>query len=180
MASESTSRIPTTKTKIVASAIIPHVIRNNADKRRSDKAGFIPLYSIRAACGYFEDGDIPEVEGWVDVSGYGFRLDPEKHFVVHAKGDSMLPKIHDGDLCVFEWYRAGSRNGEIVLTQCCDYDSEYGGKYTIKKYNSEKAVTDEGWQHTKVELMPLNKDYEVIELDDSFEYKTIGILKTIL
>ncbi len=83
-------------------------------------------------------------------------------------------------MCVFEWYHAGSRNGEIVLTQCCDYDSEYGGKYTIKKYNSEKAVTDEGWQHTKVELMPLNKDYDVIELDDSFEYKTIGILKTIL
>ena len=83
-------------------------------------------------------------------------------------------------MCVFEWYHAGSRNGEIVLTQCCDYDSEYGGKYTIKKYNSEKAVTDEGWQHTKVELMPLNKDYDVIELDDSFEYKTIGILKAIL
>ncbi len=92
----------------------------------------------------------------------------------------MLPKIHDGDLCVFEWYHAGSRNGEIVLTQCCDYDSEYGGKYTIKKYYSEKAVTEEGWQHTKVELMPLNKDYDVIELDDSFEYKTIGILKAIV
>lgn len=41
-------------------------------------------------------------------------------------------------------------------------------------------MTEEGWQHTKVELMPLNKDYEVIELDDFFEYKTIGILKTIL
>ncbi len=149
-------------------------------QRRSDKAGFIPLYSIRAACGYFEDGDIPEVEGWVDVSGYGFRPDPEKHFVVHAKGDSMIPKIHDDDLCVFEWYRAGSRNGEIVLTQCRDYDSEYGGKYTIKKYFSEKAVTDEGWQHIKVELKPLNRDYDVIELEDSFEYKTIGILKAIL
>ncbi len=49
------------------------------------------MYSIRAACGYFEDGDIPEVEGWVDVFGYGSRPDPEKHLVVLAKGDSMLP-----------------------------------------------------------------------------------------
>lgn len=27
---------------------------------------------------------------------------------------------------------------------------DYGGMYTIKKYHSEKLVTDEGWQHTKV------------------------------
>ena len=149
-------------------------------QRKSNKLGFIPLYSVKAACGYFEEGDIPEVEGWVDVSGHGFRPDLEKHFIVHAKGDSMLPKIHDGDLCVFEWYRAGSRNGDIVLTQCRDFDSEYGGKYTIKKYFSEKTVTEEGWQHTKVELKPLNKDYDVIELDTNREYKTIGILKCIL
>ena len=148
--------------------------------RRTDKSGFVPLYTIRAACGYFEDCDIPEVEGWVDVSGYGFRPDLEKHFVVHAKGDSMLPKIHDGDLCVFEWYLAGSRNGEIVLTQCRDFDSDYGGKYTIKKYYSEKTVTEEGWYHTKVELRPLNSDFDVIEMDDSSEYKTIGVLKCIL
>ena len=138
------------------------------------------MYTIRAACGYFEDGEIPEVEGWVDASGYGFRPDPEKHFVVHAKGDSMLPKIHDGDLCVFEWYRAGSRNGEIVLTQCRDFDSDYGGKYTIKKYYSEKTVTEEGWQHTKVELNPLNTDYGVICLGEPYDYKTIGIFVTVL
>ena len=24
------------------------------------------------ACGYFDDGDIPEAEGWVDVSGYHY------------------------------------------------------------------------------------------------------------
>jgi SOS-response transcriptional repressor LexA len=142
--------------------------------------GCIPLYTLRAACGYFEDGEVPEEEGWVDATGNGFTPDPKRHFAVHAKGDSMLPKIQDGDLCVFEWYRAGSRNGEIVLTQSNEFDSEYGGKYTIKKYHSEKVVTEEGWQHSKVELIPLNKDFDVIELDEEIEYRTIGILKCVL
>ncbi len=142
--------------------------------------GRIPLYTLRAACGYFDDGQVPEEEGWIDVSGLGFTPDPKRHFAVHAKGDSMLPKIKDGDICIFEWYNAGSRNGEIVLSQSREYDSEYGGKYTIKRYHSEKVVTEEGWQHSKVELQPLNPDFEPIELDEFGEYKTIGIFKCVL
>lgn len=142
--------------------------------------GCIPLYTLRAACGFFEDGEVPEEEGWVDVSGHGFTPDPKRHFVVHAKGSSMLPKIKDGDLCVFEWYRAGSRNGEIVLTQSSEFDSEYGGKYTIKKYHSEKVVTEVGWQHSKVELIPLNNEFNTIVLDAETEYRTIGVLKCVL
>lgn len=142
--------------------------------------GFIPLYTLRAACGYFEDGQVPEAEGWIDATGHGFTPDPKRQFAVHAKGDSMLPKIKDGDICIFEWYNAGSRNGEIVLTQSSEYDSEYGGKYTIKRYNSEKTVTDEGWQHSKVELQPLNPDFDTIELNEDGEYRTIGIFKCVL
>ena len=92
----------------------------------------------------------------------------------------MLDMIKDGDICVFEWYRAGSRNGEIVLTECSEKDLDYGGMYTIKKYHSEKLVTEEGWQHSKVELIPLNKDFDVIELDEENEYRTIGVLKCVL
>ena len=142
--------------------------------------GRIPLYTLRAACGYFEDGQAPEEEGWIDASGLGFTPDPKRHFAVHAKGDSMLPKIKDGDICIFEWYNAGSRNSEIVLSQSREYDSEYGGKYTIKRYHSEKTVTEEGWQHSKVELQPLNPDFDTIELDEFGEYKTIGIFKCVL
>ena len=144
------------------------------------REGCVPLFTLRAACGYFENVEVPEEEGWVDVSGNGFTLDPKEYFAVHAKGDSMLPKIKDGDICVFEWYRAGSRNGEIVLTECSEKDLDYGGMYTIKKYHSEKVVTEEGWQHSKVELIPLNKDFDVIELDEETEYRTIGILKCVL
>ena len=142
--------------------------------------GFIPLYTLRAACGYFEDGQLPEEEGWIDASELGFTPDPKRHFAIHAKGDSMLPKIKDGDICIFEWYNAGSRNGEIVLTQSSEYDDAYGGRYTIKRYHSEKTVTDEGWQHSKVELQPLNPDFDPIELDEFGDYKTIGIFKCVL
>lgn len=142
--------------------------------------GFIPLYTLRAACGYFEDGQLPEEEGWIDASELGFTPDPKRHFAVHAKGDSMLPKIKDGDICIFEWYNAGSRNGEIVLTQSSEYDDAYGGRYTIKRYHSEKTVTDEGWQHSKVELQPLNPDFEPIELSEDDDVRTIGIFKCVL
>lgn len=172
-----------TETMIAAEEIQPThaIIINNYDfQLKKDKKGFIPLYSLKAACGYFEDGEVPEVEGWIDASVHGFKPDPKKHFVVHAKGNSMLPKIHDGDLCVFEWYNAGSRNGEIVLTQCQDNDPEYGGKYTIKKYHSEKVIAENGWAHTKIELIPINPEYNSILLDPLEDYKTIGILKCII
>jgi SOS-response transcriptional repressor LexA len=142
--------------------------------------GRVPLYSVRAACGYFEEGQMPETDEWVDASGHGFTPDPERHFAVYAKGDSMLSKIHDGDICVFEWYHAGTRNNEIVLTQLQDFDTDYSGRYTIKRYHSEKVVTEEGWQHSKVELQPLNHAFSPIELTDDGNYRTIGILKCVL
>lgn len=144
------------------------------------REGCVPLYTLRAACGYFEGGEVPEEEGWIDASGNGFTPDPKRHFAVHAKGNSMQPKIKDGDICVFEWYKAGSRNGEIVLTECSEKDLDYGGKYTIKKYQSEKHPTEEGWQHTKIELIPLNNDYDTIELDNETDYRTIGVLKCVI
>lgn len=144
---------------------------------------YLPLYSVRAACGYFEISEQPEAEGWVDVSSLPFKPN-EDMFIVHAKGDSMLPKIKDGDLCVFERYQGGSREGEIVLSQANEYFNEYGGKYTIKKYHSEKMVNEEGMEvHSKIELQPLNtKDFQFIEIPDNAEtqYTTIGILKYII
>lgn len=73
-------------------------------------------------------------------------------FIVHAIGDSMSPVIEDGDLCLFEQYGnycSGSREGEIVLTQCASIDNEYGCSCTIKKYHSEKLMNegDDTWVH---------------------------------
>ena len=145
-----------------------------------DTANLIPLYTLRAACGYFVDGEMAENEGYIDASGLGFKPDRERHFAIHAKGHSMEPKIKDGDICVFEWYKGGSREGDIVLTGCPDVDPDTGCRYTIKKYHSEKVSADGSWEHSKVELKPLNQDYDTIELNDVDGYRTIGIFKGVI
>ena len=59
---------------------------------------YLPLYSLRAACGVLGEGREVAPEGWVKADGIG-RLD-ETMVVVRTEGNSMEPKIHDGDLCV--------------------------------------------------------------------------------
>ena len=147
---------------------------------------FLPLYSVRAACGSFEDNAfIPEngAEGWIEITETGVNIN-ENMFIVHAVGDSMLPLIKDGDLCLFELYNTEScadREGNIVLTQCSSKDGDYDCSYTIKKYHSEKSINEDGtWQHTKVELISLNPDYDTIELYKDGDYKTVGIFKCVL
>ena len=139
--------------------------------------GCVPLYNLKAACGAFEDNEIPEIEGWFDARGHGFTPDPERHFAVYAKGNSMIPKIYDGDICIFERYQGGSRNGEIVLTQCNNIDPDTGCKYTIKKYHSQKTNFEDSWQHESITLSPLNPDYEEIHLVPDETYITIGVFK---
>lgn len=142
--------------------------------------GCVPLYSLRAACGYFENGGIPEAEGWLDVSGKGFSPNPKRYFVVHAKGNSMLPKIKDGDLCVFEWCDGTPTDGDITLTQCFGIDSDYGEKYTIKCLYHKITERPNGVRNRRIELRPLNPDYNIIVLQPDEDYRTIGILKCVL
>ena len=150
--------------------------------------GCLPLFSFRVACGINEEQANPSEEaiGWVDASGQGFTPNPHRHFVVYAKGNSMVPRIHDGDLCVFEWGRhfGGTRNGEIVLARTPADDNDYQGKFTIKKYSSQWTRNEYGERrHSKIELLPLNTDkYDPIPLDkDAPEtYYVVGVFKTVI
>ena len=150
--------------------------------------GCLPLFSFRVACGINEEQANPseEADGWVDASGQGFTPDPQRHFVVYAKGKSMIPKIQDGDLCVFEWGcgYGGTRNGEIVLARTPADDNDYQGKFTIKKYTSKWACNDDGErEHSKIVLQPLNKDgYEPIQLDknEPASHYIVGVFKTVI
>lgn len=150
--------------------------------------GCLPLYSFRVACGGNEEQTNPseEANGWVDASGLGFTPDSKRYFVVYAKGNSMIPRIHDGDLCVFEWgcYFGGSRNGEIVLARTPADDNDYQGKFTIKKYSSEWIINEDGErEHCKIKLLPLNTDgYESILLnkDEPEPHYIVGVFKTVI
>ena len=124
----------------------------------------LPVYSLRAAAGYFGAGTAVEPEGWVDASGMG-RLD-EKMFVARVVGRSMEPAIRDGDLCVFRASPPGSRQGKVVLVQYRGpSDPETGGAFTVKRYRSKKLVQEDGtWQHEEITLEPLNTEFQPIVL----------------
>ena len=137
---------------------------------------------MRAACGYFGDGEPVEANGWVKVDGIG-RLN-RNMFVVRASGRSMEPMIHDGDLCVFKLNPVGSRQGKILLVQHRSvFDVDNAGAYSIKKYSSRKKFDEFGnWEHEKIVLTPLNSEYSEIEIDanDENEFQVIGELLKVL
>jgi SOS-response transcriptional repressor LexA len=42
---------------------------------------------------------------------------------------------------------------------------ENGGRFTVKKYHSEKTVTADGWRHDRIQLLPVNPAFEAIEIE---------------
>ena len=141
---------------------------------------FLPLYSIKAACGRFGDGELVVPQGWIRVEGHG-RLN-ENMFVVQAKGHSMEPMINEGQYCVFRKYEAGTREMDIVLCQHRDYyDDDNAGAYSIKKYHRVKSKDENGNPiGEKVILSSRNREYDPIEIifpeDERDSFKVIGVL----
>ncbi len=54
----------------------------------------------------------------------------------------------------------GTRHG--VAQRSRVGDPENGGRFTVKKYQSVKRVTEDDWSHEHIELLPLNRDYDPI------------------
>ena len=150
-------------------------------KREAFKS-LLPLYSLRAAAGYFSRGEAVEPEGWLEAEGVG-RLD-ERMFVCRAIGRSMEPSIRDGDYIVFRANPTGTRQGKIVLAQYRGpADPDTGGAFTVKRYSSEKAADDEsGWRHTRIVLSPTNSEYQpiVLDADDEESVQVLAELVTVL
>ena len=141
------------------------------------RRGEIPLYSLRAAAGRF--GEDMEVETEDQVAAPpGVRPGPDI-YAVHIVGHSMEPDIPDGTVAVFRYSPAGSRQGKRVLVWRHGA-SAGGGEFTIKVYESAKIVSEEGWQHTRIRLKPLNPEYPVLELEDESEYRVLGELAGLL
>jgi type III restriction enzyme len=135
----------------------------------------LPLYSLKAAAGYFGRSEAVEPEGWVEADGVG-KLD-DQMFVCRAVGRSMEPTIRDGDYIVFRAKPAGTRQRKIVLVQYLGpADPDTGGAYTVKRYSSEKEPTEGGgWRHTRVVLSPINPDYKPIVLSPE-DAKHVNVL----
>ena len=137
------------------------------DAERARREAFrtlLPLYSLKAAAGYFGSAEAVEPEAWVEADGVG-KLD-DGMFVCRAIGRSMEPTIRDGDLMVMRAKPAGTRQGKIVLAQYRGpADPDTGGAFTVKRYSSEKEADGDGsWRHARVLLSPLNPAYSPIVL----------------
>lgn len=135
----------------------------------------VPLVSLRAAAGKWSQEQLgleqpgEWAEDWVT---YETRTRFESGmFVARVRGDSMAPEIPDGAYCLFRQPRGGSRQGRRLLVWHSGIaDPHTGGQYTLKVYTSEKATAgDEGWQHTRIILKPLNPVHQPIVLTPADE-----------
>jgi len=141
---------------------------------------FLPLYTIKAACGKFLYNEDAVIHGWIDIEKYNLPRG-ENYFVVQAKGHSMEPTIQDDAYCLFEYGTPFFEN-DIILVEIPNKDMDYGGAFTIKKYTREKGKIDGVEQHTSISLMPLNKDYEplVFDTDTGNDLKMVGVFKKVI
>lgn len=136
----------------------------------------LPWYGLRAAAGHFSGQQTVEPEGWIEVPGR--RLKPNQ-FVATVVGQSMLPLIPDGSLCVFEANVTGSRQGRLVLVE--NRAAGGGERYTVKRYRSEKVPhPDGGWKHERILLEPLNPDFEAWELTEGDDLAVIAEFQYVL
>jgi len=149
---------------VAPASFVPRIVRPvPADRYRT----CVPLVPLRAAAGWFSDPqNVGEPADWewvtIDTSR---RLRPGM-FVAQVVGESMEPQIPDGAYCLFAAPVEGSRQGKTVLVQLHNRsDPEHGERFTLKRYFSEKAASDDGgWRHVKIVLKPNNPTFQAIEL----------------
>ena len=130
----------------------------------------VPLVPLKAAAGAFGDPQHIEEEDWEWVTiDTRHRLRPGM-FVAQVVGKSMEPTIPDGSFCLFAAPVTGARQGKTVLVQLREAtDPETGERYTVKRYESEKAKTGDSWRHRRITLKPVNPDFAPIILSGTDE-----------
>jgi phage repressor protein C with HTH and peptisase S24 domain len=129
----------------------------------------LPKYSLRAAAGKFLDNEEITGQGWIEAPEDMRHLYPDM-FVAEIAGHSMEPLIPDGSLCVFRANVVGSRTGRLVLAE----DRE-NNAFAVKRYQSEKDLSEGAWRHVRIHLESLNPGYPSWDLDpDEERYRIIA------
>ena len=143
----------------------------------------VPLIDISAAAGSFSDLQLHSSTQWIELPVN--IAAKEGYFVCKVIGESMNKKIPDGSYCLFRLDEGGSRNGKIVLVESTDFiDAEFGSRYTVKEYHSEKQLDGDQWTHQSIVLKPLSNDpkYNEIRIDknESSALKIVGLFERVL
>lgn len=137
----------------------------------------IPLYNFYAAAGSFSD--LQSDNEYSLISAPSFIKDTKDYFACKIIGESMNRVIPNGSIALFKFYSGGSRNGKIVLVENHDVqDTDFNSAFTVKTYTSEKIVTEEGWSHTKIQLLPHSFDETYLPItineENGVQMKIIG------
>jgi phage repressor protein C with HTH and peptisase S24 domain len=132
----------------------------------------LPRYALAVAAGPFlANAAETEAAEWVETpEDLALRGDM---FIATICGHSMEPRIPDGSLCVFRKGVVGSRNNRLVLVR----NNSMGGDeaYTVKRYRSEKTITEDGFAQTRIRLESLNPAYPSWDLDqDETRYEVVA------
>lgn len=142
----------------------------------------IPLFDFYAAAGTFSEiqsnKDYTLIEGPENSS-------KNDYFACRIIGESMNRVIPNGSICLFKSYTGGSRNGKILLIENRDLqDPDFNSAFTIKRYSSEKFVSEESWEHTSIILRPnsFDSDYQniIITEENAQEMRVVGEFVKIL
>ena len=151
---------------------LPGFVDEPTDKEKFTR--LVPVLNIEAAAGLWGPETTPEEIGWAEAAGTSIK---PGMFIARIRGHSMEPRIRDGSWCLFRPCPAGTRKGRTVLVQLKSHgDPGDGGRFTIKRYESVKSVTEDEWSHEQIELRPRNRDYDPIpvELHQASEMVIIG------
>ncbi|RZU01178.1 DNA/RNA helicase domain-containing protein [Rivibacter subsaxonicus] len=157
------------------SSVAVHAPSNVIPLRRVSKeeraAGVVaaPLIDLRIAAGAFSDAQAlgDGADDWVALPDW-VRPQPGL-FVAQVVGESMNRSIPNGSWCLFRANPAGTREGKVVVVQHRSIsDPDTGGRYTIKRYASEKIPAEYGdWRHQRITLHPDSDrpEFEPIVID---------------
>ena len=152
------------------SALLPPRLRLVKPQPEERYLTCVPLLPLKAAAGAFSDPQHIDDDDCAWAAVETTRRLRRGMFVAQVVGKSMEPAIPDGAYCLFAAPVEGTRQGRTVLVQMRDgADPESGERYTVKRYESEKAGDGDAWQHTTITLHPVNTDFEPIVLTGADE-----------
>jgi DUF2075 family protein len=144
----------------------------------------VPLYDLHIAAGSLSEFQVVDDCDWVALPE--FMQPSSELFVAQVVGESMNKRIPNGAWCLFRKATAGTRQDKIVLVQHhAIADEDHGGRYTVKRYSSEKISDDSGgWTHGRITLSPMTNapgyDPIIIEGNECEELTVIAEFVAVL
>lgn len=122
---------------------------------------YVPLYG-NAACGTTEFFADENVQERIPLPARTFRIGPD-YFLVTAKGKSMEPKIHDGDLLLVQRQNV-AEHGQIVVAALDE------GVYAKQLLKGEKTVV----------LNSFNIGFPPVTVDARKQLRILGLVRGVL